>query len=408
MYRLSQDAQEAMQGVNQRVAQIINKSIQSEAVQNQIQQLNKMSEECLSRYSNRQLQVRTIMDDKLAHDQAMSVISENIERAAQSANQRMWNQMNIQRLMANQNQQLTHTTNRLIAVALQTSQSAIEAIQLSVQSAIERQVESSRRIIDQFEGMASQQIAVALESSQSLIKSTQLSIQSVIDKQIESSRKLVEQFEAIVSQRIDAEGHALIKSYNWWLVPDLPEEFDIALYDMLENKPSQEQVDQFYCGWFREGECERLINLTKSWNDSFFENWKEPLEQALENHKRGWYYASIPLLLIIFDGISIDYYMEAINPRHNPGSAKGAFQVWNKRYKGDKVNRALLNQVTHLLDEYVFVRIFERTPDGPPLNRNLIHHGRDKQYATEANSMRCFLLLQSLHYFVNQPRWLVI
>lgn len=405
MYRLSQDAQESMQRVNQRVAQIINKSIQSEAVQNQIQQLNKMPEECLSRYSNRQLQVRTIMDDKLAHDQAMSVISGNIERAAQSANQRMWNQMNIQRLMANQNQQLTHTTNRLIAVALQTSQSAIEAIQLSVQSAFERQVESSRRIIDQFEGMASQQIAVALESSQSLIKSTQLSVQSVIDKQIESSRKLVEQFEAIVSQRIDAEGHALINSYNWLLVPGLPEEFEIGLYTLLENKPSQEELDRFYCQWFREKDFEQLSNLIDNWDSPFFVDRNQAIQQVFEAHKMGWYDLTVHRMLSMIDAISFGF-ANTISPKHQSLSAWGAFQRLEERYIGQKLDHILLRLTSYLIQEYVFVDT-RKTSRRPILNRHSILHEEDLNYGTEANSIRCFLLLQTLHYFISQPNWVV-
>ncbi len=214
----------------------------------------------------------------------------------------------------------------------------------------------------------------------------------------------VENLDELISHTISAEGGYLIRMYEWFLVPSLPQEFEDSLALLLDQNPSQAQIDEFYCNWFRENNFQRLCELIDGWNNPYFTRRKQAIQQVVEAHKMGWYDLSVHRMLSMIDAISFGF-ANSISPKQEL-SAWGAFQRLEERYIGHKLDFVLLRLTSYLIQEYVFLNT-RRTPRRPILNRHLVLHEEDLNYGTEANSIRCFLLLHTLHYFISQSHWLV-
>ncbi|MBZ0306686.1 MAG: hypothetical protein K8I82_11520 [Anaerolineae bacterium] len=200
----------------------------------------------------------------------------------------------------------------------------------------------------------------------------------------------------ITADTILGESKILFENFNWWVVPGLPFEFYHELSDLLDVTPQSKEVDEHFCRWTKENNFELLNSLIGKWSHPYFDKWSKAVTEAFNVHKQGFYYASVPLLILIFDGIAVEYIEQELSGL-SVGSARGAFDMWFEQ--GTSATREAKKVYLEIMADILTNRFFKTMYDTPPyLNRHRIMHGRDRQFGTEANSVRGFFLLQSLHY----------
>jgi len=184
--------------------------------------------------------------------------------------------------------------------------------------------------------------------------------------------------------------------YGWWLVPGADAELYHGIID-LAAKGQGRKINRFVCDWYSANNCKRLSTIVRGWHSNkYFQRRRQVYKQALWAHRRGKYYLTIPALLPLLEGIAKDYLQEEHGiteegtrkavikaVRQNP-----AFRPW-REVELDALVRVLASTTYEKTD-----LLPEKT--GSILNRHGILHGLYPRYGREANSLRCFLLLETL------------
>lgn len=188
--------------------------------------------------------------------------------------------------------------------------------------------------------------------------------------------------------------------YGWWLVPGVDTELYYGIID-LATKGQGRSINRFICDWYGANNCRRLSTMVRRWDSNkYFQRRRQAYKQALWAHRRGTYYLTIPALLPLLEGIAKDYLQEEHGiteegtrkavitaVRQNP-----AFRPW-REVELDALVRVLASTTYEKTD-----LLPEKT--GLILNRHGILHGLYPRYGREANSLRCFLLLETLYHAI--------
>jgi hypothetical protein len=153
-----------------------------------------------------------------------------------------------------------------------------------------------------------------------------------------------------------------------------------------------------------------IRNLSNKWWDiEAFKKRSELIEDAVGSHESGKYRLSIHALLPHIEGIISDYVYSKL----------GDSIPFRQESKTKKFQDLLLNKELSL---YTFNAVVESTIDfiltGPPFrtfdnwsvklddlfpNRHVVEHGRyDDSIFTEENSIKVFLLLDTIHYVISR------
>ncbi len=191
-------------------------------------------------------------------------------------------------------------------------------------------------------------------------------------------------------------------SHRWWPVPGLPFEFYEGILILIENGETR-RVNRYICAWFRWNRYRRLTRMAKRWDDNRYFRRRRPIyRQALKGHRRRLYNLTVPGLVPLVEGIARDYLWgeHGISERRGLTAIKEALS----RNIPDDVYQEELQQI---LIRFLTSSTFADTDrddvltSGYELNRHGVAHSRHIRYGSEANSLRCFLLLETLYRFIS-------
>ena len=234
-----------------------------------------------------------------------------------------------------------------------------------------------------------------------------------------SVTKLVEDIE---KQRYleEKEICALLEKREWWVRLDVYFTWtELKQSAGLAGESSAVDLDDFICRKFRDNNFELLDRMVEAWQKvPYLRERKDVLLDAFAAHKQGTYTLSVPALLPLLDGLAAEVYrslekLETCEQRkatqkrqrgksplsrlrdvakayHQSESkyTRDTFGEWNESLWSQMFERAIKQ---HVYEHYDFDS--ETAPS--LLNRNAVLHGRSADYASEANSLRVFLLLDA-------------
>jgi len=193
-----------------------------------------------------------------------------------------------------------------------------------------------------------------------------------------------------------------LRRYHWWPVPGLPDELYSGILDVVEQGRLR-RVNRYICDWFGWNRYRRLGRVVvRRWDDNkYFCSRRHIYRQALVAHRRGWYNLTVPALIPLVEGIARDY----LESEYGITERSGRRAI--ERALGQNVPPSVFREeLQQALIRFLTTSTFADTecgdvlPSGYELNRHGVAHGRHLQYGTEANSLRCFLLLETLYQFI--------
>jgi len=212
----------------------------------------------------------------------------------------------------------------------------------------------------------------------------------------------------------------VLQKAKMWYFPSMPAGMNHHLLRLAHQEPEAtvEQIEQIFIHYFDENNCKKLEGMVLSWFDSpIFSRRRHIIEDALDAHIAGKFTLLIPALWTQVEGILSEYL-------HKPaGSVGKLLEKVFSHYRVDigtvKALHALGDGIVLSLSSYPFLinkggfgddftveKYGERLKsDGvnvTSLNRNAILHGIQVDYGTKANSLRMFLLLDSIHGIINK------
>lgn len=215
------------------------------------------------------------------------------------------------------------------------------------------------------------------------------------------SQKMIAAFQPIIEETeawYTREMAETLARYRWWYVPTMSREL-IKNVDDLVRQGKGRSINAYICRHYRENRCKPLRDMVDGWYDlSYFQKRRPIFEAALSAHRQGKYILSVPTLVPHIEGIAQEFLLDlglkkAVNWTVL-AKVLGTSQTKARIIVADSFGDALLE---------VFFAHFERTDQysSKLINRHAILHGRHMTYASQANSLRSFLALESLHYFLN-------
>jgi len=200
--------------------------------------------------------------------------------------------------------------------------------------------------------------------------------------------------------REDEELRRTLSDHGWWVLQkDINGPVKRELL-RLGRKGNSHEIDTYLCSIFKEADGARLQKKTQSWFDvPYLNERKQVILDCLEAHTNGKWTLSIPALLPLVDGITRRFRQDHLRRSKNPGRAihVDKFADYYRKKQPKLFGASFASFVRHNM-----YAKFDFSNGLPPssINRHGILHGEIRHYATEANSLRVFLLLDTIAQFV--------
>ncbi len=209
-------------------------------------------------------------------------------------------------------------------------------------------------------------------------------------------RQLGDALEAWLTSSMDS----TLRRYHWWYLPVMPRVLVAEIAEMAEQGGGR-SVTARICQYYRANRCRALRELIASWDDvPYFARRKAIFRACLRAHSRREYALSIPALLPHIEGVALEFFLDLGIVKMNMDwpqfiETLGPPQSKSQSVMTDSFADALLGTF------YSFYRPSQEY-NGTLPNRHAIAHGRLLKYSSEANSLRSFLVLGTLHYFLHE------
>ena len=141
--------------------------------------------------------------------------------------------------------------------------------------------------------------------------------------------------------------------------------------------------------YFNANECALLSGMTEAWSRiPYLRDRRAIITDALSAHREGRFTLTVPSLLPLAEGLSVEILG---NPVRKENAVKVVVRDWKQR------EAEIWAQVFADVIENVVYKSYDfRNAPAPYLNRHGILHGQIPDYATGANSVRVFLLVDAI------------
>jgi hypothetical protein len=198
----------------------------------------------------------------------------------------------------------------------------------------------------------------------------------------------------------DEEMRRILSDRGWWVLQrDINGPVKRELL-RLGREGKADQIDSYLCALFNENDAAQLRAKVESWLElPYLADRKRVIIDSLEAHKAGKWTLSIPALLPLVDGIVRRFRKEHLRPSKNPGRV---IQVRKfAEYYRKKQPKLFGGSFARFMHTHMYAK-FDFDSGAPPssINRHGILHGEIRDYATQANSLRVFLLLDTIAQFI--------
>jgi hypothetical protein len=170
----------------------------------------------------------------------------------------------------------------------------------------------------------------------------------------------------------------------------------------LGREPEPSAIDDYLCGLFRADDLSRLRTKVNNWFElPYFTARRQIIVDCLEAHKSAQYTLTVPTLLPLLDGMTRAFRKAHLRPTRgkNPNALMQVKQ-FAEFYR--RKQPALWGAPFATIVKTVVYSHFDFATTTRPssLNRHGILHGEIADYATEANSLKTFLLIDTVAVFV--------
>ena len=200
--------------------------------------------------------------------------------------------------------------------------------------------------------------------------------------------------------REDDELSRIVSAHGWWILPrDINGPVKRQLI-LLGRKGDRSGIDRFLCSLFSENDAARLKERVEAWFTlPYFADRKEIILDSLEAHKAGKWTLAVPTLLPLADGLMRNVrnrYLRRSKNR-NPVIPVKQFVDYYRRKQPKLFGKSFLI----FMHKQIYARFdFDNVASPSSVNRHAILHGESIDYPTEANSLKVFLLLDTMTRFI--------
>lgn len=216
-------------------------------------------------------------------------------------------------------------------------------------------------------------------------------IASIKPAALMASSALMERIRA--SNKKEQEYEAALWRMGWWMPPSASMDFFWEV-GALADEGRRHDLRRAMTEAARSREFSRIVDHWMRLDP--FGKRRRFLRDALQDHRRGRYRVSIPILLMLLEGIAIDAFMPRSTDTHPRRAIKAAAENFDT-----VMGSAIVETVTILWARHDFS---VASPTSRTLNRQLILHGRSTGYATEANSAKVLFALDLLASLVEDAQ----
>lgn len=198
----------------------------------------------------------------------------------------------------------------------------------------------------------------------------------------------------------DDELKRVLSDARWWVLPrDIngPIKREIL---RLGQERNVALIDNYLCSLFNGENTRKLQSKIETWFDlPYISERKRIVLDAVDAHNSGKWTLSIPTLLPLVDGLTRKFRREHLRPGKKSGGTMQVSRVsdYYKRKQPKLFGRSLAD----FIRKHSYAN-FDFASGEPPssINRHGILHGEISDYATEANSLRVVLLLDTIAQFI--------
>jgi len=190
-------------------------------------------------------------------------------------------------------------------------------------------------------------------------------------------------------------------SISWPISPSIPDELRQRVRNFVSNGRGR-YASQSILGYFRKNDHQNLYRMVESWegNPLFARRRMKIIRDALNQHVKGKYTTSVPALIPQTEGILREYvHQSGLNLQSIREVYETAIGNTDDYLITDWiVARTLLFHLQN--NTYAFTDFdteLTRSVGRRRTTRHTILHGIDVNYAREINSLRAFILLDSLN-----------
>lgn len=189
---------------------------------------------------------------------------------------------------------------------------------------------------------------------------------------------------------------------GWWLTPSV---MNIPAYWIDEavvkyKKGNKKAIFDLFRKTYQNDNCKNLEVLIIEWKKNpLLASWSTHLDDALDAHKQKKYTLSVPVLLLIAEGVAGEF-CEKNGIKVNESSGKDKIEK-STRSHYQKTDNLLLSDLA-LLESVLSSTIYESTKKLKSnlrkniLNRHAVLHGIKKNYGSMKTSLQAFMLIDML------------
>ncbi len=199
---------------------------------------------------------------------------------------------------------------------------------------------------------------------------------------------------------------------GWWFTPslmELPADEFINPFKKYKNGDTK-AITNFFVSTYQKNKCQYLQYTANQWQKNHhFKPWQKQLNEAIKAHANKDYNLSVPVTLLVAEGIAKNYCKNKniIIGRKNRsrGNKKMTLALDGARLSDSGISKELDILEIDLFFIAIDERIYKSTESITKsksrgyrhfLNRHAILHGETKNYGTMKNSLQSFMLLDVL------------
>lgn len=189
---------------------------------------------------------------------------------------------------------------------------------------------------------------------------------------------------------------------GWWLTPSMMDVRADWINDAVTKYKggNKKAVFDLFRKVYQNENCKNLEAVTSKWkSNSFLVSWSSHIDDALGAHKQKKYTLSVPVLLLVAEGVAGEFCKQNRIPV-NESSGKDKIEKSTRNHY-QKTNNILLSNLD-LLEGALSSRIYENTRKlGSKLRKNVLNrhavlHGLKKNYGSMKTSLQAFMLIDML------------
>jgi len=214
------------------------------------------------------------------------------------------------------------------------------------------------------------------------------------------SKRLAEFFSLQIVEEVIGpleNAHELLSPYKWWVVQSGIPDPIVAALEAAKARKSKEMMDDLFVSAF---DPPRLQKMLEEWSAlPEFQARSTIFKEALEAFSGGKYALPVPVLLPHLEGILSDWLLGRggrlpVGMTSKIAAYQQAASGMTSGYITDQSLKSLLGALKTL---GVYKGFKWTNEDGITLSRHKTSHGKVVDYGTQANTLRVFLLLDSLY-----------